>query len=125
MRFGADGLGRLVAVFRSNWSVRGSWGARQTLGRVRAEAPVDAVLFHTQTTSLFSVGMMRRVPSVISLDATPINYDSLAEHYGHQPAGDGWLDRQKYKLVRRAFHAAAGLVAWSELACPSPLDCDG
>jgi glycosyltransferase involved in cell wall biosynthesis len=59
---------------------------------------------------------MRRIPTLVSLDATPINYDSLGEHYGHRPAGDGFLDRQKYALNRRTFHAAAGLVTWSEWA---------
>lgn len=114
--FEATGMARLVPGLRSNWSVRASWRARRALDAARARAPIDAALFHTQTTSLFSVGVMRQVPSVISLDATPINYDSLAEHYGHRPATDGFLDRQKYQLVRRAFHAAAGLVTWSEWA---------
>jgi glycosyltransferase involved in cell wall biosynthesis len=77
---------------------------------------LDAVFFHTQVTSLFSAGIMRQVPSLISLDATPINYDSLGEHYGHRPAGDGLLDRQKFRLNQRAFHAADGLVTWSEWA---------
>jgi glycosyltransferase involved in cell wall biosynthesis len=59
---------------------------------------------------------MRRIPTVISLDATPINYDSVGQYYGHRPAGNGFLDRQKYAMNRRAFHAAAGLVTWSEWA---------
>jgi glycosyltransferase involved in cell wall biosynthesis len=67
-------------------------------------------------TSLFSIGLMRSVPTVISMDATPINYDSFGERYAHRPAGNGFLDRQKYQLNRRAFHAASGLVTWSDWA---------
>jgi glycosyltransferase involved in cell wall biosynthesis len=103
-------------MLRSNWSVRASWLARRALNTARARGPLDAVVFHTQVTSLFSVGLMRQVPSVISLDATPINYDTVGEHYGHRQAGDGFLDRQKFELNRRAFHAAAGLVTWSDWA---------
>jgi glycosyltransferase involved in cell wall biosynthesis len=74
------------------------------------------LFFHTQVTSLFSVGLMRSVPTVISMDATPINYDSLGEYYDHRPTGAGAIERQKYLLNRRAFHAARGIVAWSNWA---------
>jgi glycosyltransferase involved in cell wall biosynthesis len=118
--FEVSGTTRLVPVLRSNWSLRGSWRARQALSQVRTR--LDAVFFHTQVMSLMSIGLMRSVPSVISLDATPINYDTLGESYGHRPAGDGLLDRQKFELNRRAFQAAAGLVTWSSWARASLVD---
>jgi glycosyltransferase involved in cell wall biosynthesis len=65
---------------------------------------------------------MRRVPSVISLDATPINYDSLGVSYGHRPAGDGFLDHRKHALNRLAYESAAALVTWSEWARRSLVD---
>ena len=92
------------------------WRARRALATHLAATPVDAILFHTQVTALLSVGLMRRVPSVISLDATPINYDSVGHHYGHVSAGNGFIDRQRFQMNRRAFHAAAALVTWSEWA---------
>jgi glycosyltransferase involved in cell wall biosynthesis len=112
--FEVKGASRLVPLLRSNWSVRASLRARRALSSVRK--PLDAVLFHTQVTSLFSVGLMRRVPSIISMDATPANYDRLAAHYGHRPANGGLLDQQKYAQNRRALHAAAGLITWSQWA---------
>lgn len=60
---------RLPGV-RSNWSARASLGAYLAL-RPQARA-LQGALFHTQVTSLFSAGLMRQVPSVISLDATPV-----------------------------------------------------
>src|SRR5947209_2291744 len=101
--FEVMGGARYVPMLRSNWSIRASWRARRALGAALGTAPLEALLFHTQVTSLFSVGLMQRYPSVISLDATPINYDSVGLGYGHRAAGDGFLDRRKYELNRRAF----------------------
>src|SRR5262245_4251754 len=68
---------RLVPLYASNWSVRASLRARRELSRALAARRHDALFFHTQVTSLFSLGLMRRTPAVISLDATPINYDTV------------------------------------------------
>ena len=114
--FSAGPVGRLVPLFRGNWSVRASWRARRALGAELARGPLDAALFHTQVASLFSIDLMGRLPTVVSLDDTPINYDSMGEHYNHRPAGTGFVDHQKFRLNRRALHAAAGLVSWSEWA---------
>src|SRR5215813_14365560 len=74
------GAARFVPVLRSIWSVRASWRARRALGAAVRHTPLDALVFHTQVTALFSVGLMRRLPTVVSLDATPINYKSVGEH---------------------------------------------
>jgi glycosyltransferase involved in cell wall biosynthesis len=122
IQFETGGLGRLIPLFNSNWTVRASWRARRALKPVLAKAPLDAVLFHTQVTSLFSVGLMQRVPSVISLDATPVNFDSVGHHYGHRAAGDGFIDRRRLAQNRRAFQAATRLVTWSAWAQRSLVD---
>jgi glycosyltransferase involved in cell wall biosynthesis len=57
---------------------------------------------------------MRRVPSVVSLDATPLQYDALGAFYGHVPSGNGRVEALKKRLNARAFGAARRLVAWSE-----------
>jgi len=117
--FGLDGVERFVPGYRSNWSVRASYRARARLVREHAQRSFSALFFHTQVTALFSVGLMRRVPSVISLDATPKNFDTVGAAYGHRPADDGWLDSRKYRMNRDAFEAAHALVAWSEWAADS------
>src|SRR3954468_17400646 len=68
--FGVEGLARFLPLLRSNWSVRASWRARSALGAVLATRPHDAIVFHTQVTALFSVHHMRRLPAIVSLDAT-------------------------------------------------------
>jgi glycosyltransferase involved in cell wall biosynthesis len=120
--FDVRGPARLVPLLGSNWSVRASWRARRALDTALAARPHDAVFFHTQVTALFSLSIMRRLPAIVSLDATPVNYDSVGRYYHHQPAGEGLLDRQKYALNRRVFHAAAALVSWSDWARRSLVD---
>jgi glycosyltransferase involved in cell wall biosynthesis len=112
----ARGPERLIPVLRDTWSVRASWRARRALDVTCARTRLDAIVFHTQVASLLSIGIMRRVPTLISLDATPINYDTFGTHYNHRPAGRGLIDRQKFQLNRKAFHAAARLVTWSDWA---------
>lgn len=112
-----DGLAgawtRLPGI-RSNWSLRASLGA--WLGLRRQVGCLDAALFHTQVTSLFSAGLMRRVPSVISLDATPLQYDALGAFYSHVPSGNARLEGLKKRLNQRAFGSARHIVTWSQWA---------
>ena len=104
---------RLPGV-RSNWSVRASLGAY--LGLRPQAGRLDGALFHTQVTSLFSTGLMRRIPSVVSLDATPRQFDALGALYGHSPSGSARLEAVKKRMNQRAFKAARRLVTWSQWA---------
>jgi glycosyltransferase involved in cell wall biosynthesis len=103
----------LRPVFKDNWSVRASVAARRGLSA--KSKTLQACLFHTQVTSLFSPELMRRVPSVVSLDATPLQYDSLGSFYKHRP-GPAPLERLKKRLNEGAFHGAKHLVTWSQWA---------
>jgi len=101
-----------------NWSLRASLMARAALRRRLGEGPVDAAFIHTQVSALLSVGVMRTVPTVVSLDATPANFDAVGEAYGHgrgHPLGE----TAKAWVNRRAYHASAALVTWSRLAADS------
>jgi glycosyltransferase involved in cell wall biosynthesis len=95
----------------SNWSVRASLRTRRRLGRAWRDQ--DALLIHTQTAALFSVGLMRRVPTVISTDATPIGYDRVGGPHGHF-RGPYAAELIKRRVVKRAFRHAAAIAAWSD-----------
>lgn len=110
---GADRWERLPGV-RSNWSLKGSLRARDALRGTKE--PFDALFLHTQTVALFSVGIMRRVPSVVSLDATPLNYDTVGAQYGHVTGNNRWLERRKYLWNQKTFQEATALVTWCEWA---------
>jgi glycosyl transferase family 1/glycosyl transferase family 4 len=120
--FDVSGPARFVPLVRSNWSVRASWRARRALDAIQAREPLDAIVFHTQVTSLLSRAHMRQTPTIVSLDATPINYDSVGAAYGHQAAGTGFVDRQKFRLNQLALHEAAQLVTWSDWTKRSVID---
>jgi glycosyltransferase involved in cell wall biosynthesis len=101
-----------------NWSLRASLMARAALQRRLGEGPIDAAFIHTQVSALLSVGVMRSVPTVVSLDATPANFDAVGEAYGHgrgHPLGEA----AKAWVNRRAYRASAALVTWSRLAADS------
>jgi glycosyltransferase involved in cell wall biosynthesis len=114
IRFELDGLERFLPAYRDNWSVRASLRARRQLARELAHRNFDALFFHSQVTALFSPRVMRRIPSVVSLDATPLNYDAVGGAYGHRPATGGWIAEQKHRMNREVFHTAHAIVAWSD-----------
>lgn len=72
-----------------------------------------ALLIHTQTAALFSVSLMRRVPTVISTDVTPIGYDRVGGPHGHF-RGPYAAEVIKRWVVKRAFLHAAAIAAWSD-----------
>jgi glycosyltransferase involved in cell wall biosynthesis len=101
-----------------NWSLRASLMTRDGLHRRLRSGPLDAAFIHTQVAALLSVSVMRAVPTVVSLDATPANFDDVGEAYGHR-RGQPLVEAAKAAVNRRAFDAAAALVAWSRLAASS------
>ena len=103
------------------WSFRASVETRSGLRRRLSRRGVDAVYIHSQVASLLAVDLMRHVPTVISLDATPRNYDEVGDAYGHRRQGRTveWL---KWAINRRAFDAARALVPWSQWVADSLVD---
>lgn len=114
--FPTGGLAGRLPVYRSNWSVRASVLARaQARKRV---ADTDVALVHTQTASLLLGSLMRTVPTWISCDATPHNFDEVGGAYGHAPSSP-LLEQGKDAVVGRAYRAAHGIIAWSSWVAES------
>jgi len=120
--FQVRGPMRLVPLLRSNWGYRAPWLAQHALRTALRSGPQDVLFFNTQLTALLCTDLMRHIPSIVSLDATPINFDTVGRAYGHRPASNGVLDHQKYRLNRRVFQSAALLVPFSEWARRSLID---
>ena len=112
--FAPGGFGRIPLVGR-NWTLRGSLRARNAVTRASQQGTLDALLIHTQTIGLFSAKHMARVPTLLSLDATPKNYDELAGPYGDRvhpgPVEDAklWAHRSVMRHVRH-------FTTWSQWA---------
>lgn len=111
-----------LPVIRGNWSLKSSLRARDALRAALREKPIDALFIHTQTVALYSVPFMQAIPTIISLDATPLNYDTVGAEYGHNAGNHSWLDRRKYAWNRATFHAASALVTWCQWAKDSLVD---
>ncbi len=109
-----NGLGSLPFL-RGNWTVQAGWQARRGLQSISRSTHLDALFFHTQVSAVLAQRWVRRYPTIISMDATPKQYDSLGEHYHHKQ-GPAWLERIKFNLNRASFQAAHQIVTWSHWA---------
>src|SRR5689334_16110808 len=82
--FEAHGIAGRIPVYKSNWTVRAGLRARRAVAGIARQTDLDALFFHTQVPAVLVSNWVKRIPSVVSLDATPIQYDSLGDVYGHQ-----------------------------------------
>jgi glycosyltransferase involved in cell wall biosynthesis len=112
--FGREGIGRIPLLGR-NYAFRGNVRARLAIGRAHGERPLDALFLHTEAISIFSADYMARIPTMLSLDATPKNFDELAQWYKH-PVGTGPLEHAKLLTHRRIMRGARRITTWSEWA---------
>lgn len=114
--YAADDVWERLPLVRSNWSLRGGLRALAAVRACLRAGPVDALLFHTQITTLCAAPLLRGVPSVVSLDATPLNMDAVGAAYSHRPDGHGPVARLKRAWNAAALRAARAVVAWSSWA---------
>lgn len=111
--FEAAGIAGRIPVYRSNWTVRAGVRAYREVARMNRQAKLDALFFHTQVPAIFAQRWLRKIPGIVSLDATPLQYDELGSYYRHKRGPEG-LEAWKWRLNRDCFRSARRLVAWSE-----------
>jgi glycosyltransferase involved in cell wall biosynthesis len=102
--------------FSRNYTLEVSATARRLVGRA---AHFDVLFLHTQTLSLFLGGVMRRVPTVISVDATPMNID---EAWSWHEKGNRPVEAVKRRLVGSALRRAAYVMPWNDWCARSLVD---
>lgn len=105
----------------ASWSFQASWAARQAVHRHLLQGSIDALFVHTQVASLLLGSVMASIPTIVSLDATPANFDTVGAGYHHR-RGARPVEAVKRAINRRAFTAAAGLVAFSRWAADSLIE---
>ncbi len=110
--FAEDGFGR-VPLLGKSYVLRGNVRARSAIAAAHRRRPLDALFVHTSMIGLLAVDYIRKVPTLLSLDATPLNYDELAVWYGHK-VGNGLLERAKLLVHRTVMQSARRITAWSE-----------
>jgi glycosyltransferase involved in cell wall biosynthesis len=112
----AAGIQRLPGL--RTWSWRASVTARNALRTRLRSGPLDAIFIHTQVSALLATEVMRTVPTVVSLDATPRLFDREGEAYGHHRSPE-LVEMMKRRVNIRAFTGAARLVSWCQWAAYS------
>lgn len=95
------------------FTLRVSLRARRQVRAALSEGDLEGLFLHTQAVAVTLPDILARLPAVISLDATPENFRSIAAAYDARIAG-GWIGRAKAAHFRRLFQRARGLVAWSD-----------
>ncbi|MEO5723158.1 MAG: glycosyltransferase [Ilumatobacteraceae bacterium] len=99
----------------SNWTVRAGRQASRAIRTAQARRPIDAMFIHTQVAAVLAVRWLRRIPTIVSLDATPKQYDELGSAYGHRRSAQP-IERLKAIANKRCYNSAAAIVTWSEWA---------
>ncbi len=110
--FTKDGLGRLP-ILGENYAFRGNVRTRQAIAAARRTGPLDALFIHTSMVAILSADYIARIPTLLSLDATPLNYDELAVWYGHK-VGHPAIERAKLLVHRAVLRRARKVTAWSD-----------
>jgi len=110
-----QGLSTRLPLYNRYWTLQAGLRARYHIAKIQRQTPLDALFFHTQVMAVLATNWVKRIPSVISLDATPLQYDELGEFYAHE-RGPSWLEDQKWRMNRSCFYHARHLVTWSKWA---------
>jgi glycosyltransferase involved in cell wall biosynthesis len=113
------GLIEHLPPFDRNPTMLHSLRAKRMVGRRRRH--LDAVLIHTQTAALLSWPMLRRLPIVVSLDATPANFDEVGTAYGHA-AGSPAVEAAKRALIGAVLRRTAAVMPWSHWVARSLIE---
>jgi glycosyltransferase involved in cell wall biosynthesis len=120
-----EGRGRLEQLTQVPPAARGTMrGFLQVRDGLRGRS-LDALLFHTQKPAVFQWDLMMQIPTVLSLDVTPKQYDALGRFYQHTPDGDTPLARIKHWINCRTFGLARAVVVWSHWVKHSLVDAYG
>jgi glycosyltransferase involved in cell wall biosynthesis len=110
-----DGLPASLPGIRSNWTLRAGLHARRAITQLDAAGQLDALFIHTQVPAVLAGSWLRRIPTIVSVDATPLQYDELGESYEHR-RGSRVAEHAKWRANHACFHRAVHLVTWSHWA---------
>ena len=97
----------------TNWTVRaGIRAGRGLIARRRRAARPAAMFVHTQVPAVLLGPWMRATPTVVSIDATPKQYDELGEFYAHDRSHPR-VEALKFRANRACFRRGRHIVSWS------------
>ncbi|MCB9420717.1 MAG: glycosyltransferase family 4 protein [Ardenticatenaceae bacterium] len=106
------------ANFWQSWpivpsSIRGSLVGRSQVKQGLANGKGDVAFFNTQVPAALVGRRGIKRPYILCTDITPIQYDSMGEHYGHQPDTISFIAQYKHRVNRELFQGAYRIIPWS------------
>ena len=110
-----EGWPARIPVFNRNWTVRAGLRARRGIRQMHRTRALDGLFVHTQVPAVLSPDWLHRVPTVVSLDATPLQYDELGAQYEHRQ-GSRPVEGIKWRANQTCLRRAAHIVTWSAWA---------
>jgi glycosyltransferase involved in cell wall biosynthesis len=113
--YDVNGFGARVPFYRSRWTLRAGLRARAAIRAAHRSKPLDALFIHTQVPAILAMRWMTKVPTVVSLDATPRQYDAFGTFYDHERE-NAFIEGIKFRANVRCFQRAAAIVTWSTWA---------
>ncbi|HKU36903.1 MAG TPA: glycosyltransferase family 4 protein [Polyangiales bacterium] len=114
----ADDIWQRIPGIRSNFALTASARAAAALYGMRK---LDAAFVHSQSIGLFCLELMRRVPTLISSDATPANMDRIADGYTHRVYGRR-IESFKHQWTKATIRSAHTLLGFSHWVVESYID---
>jgi len=120
VQYEVDGWSRYVPGYQ-NWTIRAGWRARRGVRALGRDHERDVLFVHSQVPAVLLGSVMSRIPTIVSLDATPKQYDELGAHYAHE-TGPALAETAKLRLNARCFRRAAHLVTWARWTKGSLVD---
>lgn len=87
--------------------------SRALVRRQIAGAASNVLFFNTQVPAVLSGRLKSRIPYVIATDITPLQYDQMGKHYGHQADTLGLLKEYKHALNVTTLRGSAHVLPWS------------
>ncbi len=119
--YAVDGIGAKIPGFRSNWTLRAGLRARRVVRSMNRTQRLDGLFVHTQVPAVLMPDRLARIPTVVSLDATPLQYDELGADYDHA-VGHPRVEQLKWRANRAVFRRARRVVTWSTWAKQGVVD---
>ncbi len=103
----STGIESRLPGIRSNWTLRAGLQVRRFLRAANHQARLEALFIHTQVPAVLAQDWMGRIPTIVSLDATPQRTVTVHERTAEQA-----VDREGNVGVFVA-NPAGGTIGWS------------
>ncbi len=115
IEFGKHELLAHIPKLRNDIVLRGGVSGWRKLRAALRHQRFDAIFFHTQMIAVFCSAIMRRTPTIVSIDGTPSQFAAFGEHYGlPDPKRTSWRERLRERWYKDVFQSAACVVAISQ-----------